>query len=260
MQADNFEEYDDPKGYDSENEMYKEDIPFLMKWAAKTDGIIIDLACGTGRVTIPLANKGYKLIGVDIHKGMLAEAKRKAENLHLPIEWIEQDCTNLHLNIKSNLIYTVGNSFQHFLSNKEQDGLLESVNRHLKLGGIFIFGTRFPSVEELLQPSTEEYWKTYIDKETKNTVDVYTISDYDPLAQVQHYITIRREKNIEGLMIGEKKTNIRLRYVFPREMERLLSAHGFEIVSVYQDWNKTPITAKSTEMVYVCKKTGDLSC
>jgi len=46
----------------------------------------------------------------------------------------------------------VGNSFQHFLTNEDQDKLLTSVNKQLKQNGIFIFGTRFPSYEELLQP------------------------------------------------------------------------------------------------------------
>lgn len=54
----NFEEYDDPILYDKENESYTADIPFLLKWAAKTEGTIIDVACGTGRATIPLAKNG----------------------------------------------------------------------------------------------------------------------------------------------------------------------------------------------------------
>lgn len=60
--------------------------------------------------------------------------------------------------------------------------------------------------------------------------------------------------NKAGEIIEEKKTNILLRYTYPREMERILSANGFEIVDLYQDWNETPITDDSTQMVYVCKK------
>ncbi len=56
----NSEEYDDPTLYDQENEMHKEELPFLLKWASTLGGTIIDLACGTGRVTIPLASKGYR--------------------------------------------------------------------------------------------------------------------------------------------------------------------------------------------------------
>ncbi|MEI4771459.1 class I SAM-dependent methyltransferase [Psychrobacillus sp. FJAT-51614] len=255
MVLDNFEEYDNPILYDLENSAYVDDVKFLSKWAAKTEGILIDLACGTGRATIPLAMEGYKLIGVDLHSGMLAEAKKKASDFHLEIDWIEQDCTKLDLKVKSNLIFTVGNSFQHFLENEDQDGLLRSVNNHLENDGIFIFGTRFPNAEELLQPSTEEYWKTYIDKETCHKVEVYTISRYESLNQVQYYTTIRKYKNQNGELVKEVKTNISLRYVFPKEMERLLSSNGFEILHVYNDWNETPLTDDSDQMIYVCRKT-----
>lgn len=201
----NFEEYDDPILYDMENELYIEDVPFLLKEALKTIGPIIDLACGTGRVTIPLASKGHQLIGVDVHRGMLDAARKKSEELNLNIKWVEQDCTKLDLNIKSHLIYSVGNSFQHFLTNEDQDRLLSSVNKHLHNEGIFIFGTRFPSVDELLQSSIEEYWKTYIDSETQYPVDVYTVSNYDSLNQIQHYTTIRKYKNKNGEIINEKE-------------------------------------------------------
>ena len=250
----NSEEYNDPILYDKENEQYIPELPFLLKWASKTKGPIIDLACGTGRITIPLAEKGHKLIGVDIHKGMLDEAVKKSSHLDLPIDWVEQDCTKLNLRVKSQLIYSVGNSFQHFLTNEAQDELLSSVNKHLEMNGIFIFGTRFPSAEELLQPSTEEYWRSYTDRETSHIVDLYTISHYDALEQIQHYTTIRKYKNSDGKIVNEKRTNISLRYVFPKEMERLLQANGFEIVHLYKDWNETSITSDSYEMIYVCRK------
>ncbi|HWL23471.1 MAG TPA: class I SAM-dependent methyltransferase [Ureibacillus sp.] len=254
MVNNNFEEYDNPSLYDKENENYIAELPFLLEWASKNDGTIIDLACGTGRVTIPLAQEGYKLIGVDIHKGMLETAIRKSSNRNLQIEWVEQDCTNFNLNLKSKLIYCVGNSFQHFLTNESQDQFLSSVTNHLEEDGVFIFGTRFPSPEELLQPSQEEYWRSYIDSDTNYTVDVYTLSNYDSLNQIQHYSTIRKYKNMEKELIDELKTNIRLRYVFPKEMERLLYSNGLEMIHLYKDWNKTPITNDSYEMIYVCKK------
>lgn len=231
-----------------------EDVKFLEKWASKTRGLIIDIACGTGRATIPLASKGYNMIGVDLHTGMLNEAKKKTSNLDLQIEWVEQDCTKLNLNIKSNLIYSVGNSFQHFLTNDDQDAVLISVNKHLETGGVFIFGTRFPSTEELLQPSTEEYWKTFLDSETQNKVDVYTISKYDSLAQIQHYTTIRKFKDKNEEIVDEVRTNISLRYVFPKEMECILYENGFEIISIYKDWKETPLSDDSYEMIYVTRK------
>jgi SAM-dependent methyltransferase len=248
----NLEEYEDPIAYDEENDPYTDDIPFILKWATKADGPIIDLACGTGRVTIPLAKAGHQLIGVDVHQGMLNHARQKSSRACLSIEWLEQDCTELKLGVKSPLIYMVGNSFQHFLSNEAQNGLLMSVHKHLRDDGIFIFGTRFPSLEELFQPTTEEYWKSYEKDDQK--VDVYTISHYDALHQIQHYETIRKVLDEEGCKVDEIRTNIRLRYVFPKEMERLLDETGFEIIHVYQDWHENPLTVKSQQMIYVLRK------
>lgn len=251
----NFEEYEDPVQYDVENAPFLEDVTFLQKWAKNVKGPIIDLACGTGRATIPLAQTGHTLIGVDVHKGMLMQAKKKTTP-GLNIEWIEQDCTKLQLCVKSSLIYMVGNSFQHFLTNDDQDQLLNSVHNHLENSGIFIFDTRFPGSDELLQPPTEEYWRSYRD-ETGKKVDVFTKSSYDAIGQIQHYITTRRTVDAHGKTIDEKKTNIQLRYVYPQEMERLLKGNGFEILAVYKDWNETPLTQDSQQMIYVCRNSKE---
>lgn len=249
----NFEEYEDPILYDIENDPFQDDVAFLKKWAKKVNGPIIDFACGTGRATIPLAQAGHTLMGVDFHHGMITQAKKKAKKMNLRIEWIQGDCTKLQLKVKSPLIYSVGNSFQHFLTNEEQDQFLTTVHQHLEDEGIFIFGTRFPSLDELLQPTTEEYWRSYKD-ETGREIDVFTISSYDSIGQIQHYTTIRKLKDDSGKTISEKKTNIQLRYVFPQEMNRLLKERGFEVLAVYKDWNETPLTQDSYQMVYVCKK------
>ncbi|MHA7579473.1 class I SAM-dependent methyltransferase [Paenibacillus vandeheii] len=254
IHIDNTEEYDNPALYDQENNAYLEDVIFLSKWAAYTEGVIIDIACGTGRATIPLAMEGHRLVGIDIHQGMLEEARNKTADLQVAIEWVEQDCTKLQLNVVSRLIYSIGDSFQHFLTNEAQDRLLSSVNKHLEMGGHFIFGTRFPSTEELLQPPIEEYWRSYVDSETYNAVDVYTLSRYDSVQQIQHYTTTRKTKDGNGNIISEKGTNIRLRYTYPQEMERLLRTNGFKILHLYKDWHGTPLTEECYEMIYVCQK------
>ncbi len=86
----NSEEYNDPILYDQENNQYMPELAFLLKWASQMKGPMIDVACGTGRMTIPLAEKGHKLIGVDIHKGMLDEAANKSANLGLKIDRLDR--------------------------------------------------------------------------------------------------------------------------------------------------------------------------
>ncbi|MFY2251107.1 class I SAM-dependent methyltransferase [Priestia megaterium] len=249
----NLEEYNNPLLYDDENEQYTEDVAFLLTEAAKESGIILDLACGTGRATIPLAKAGHSLIGVDIHPSMLQEAQKKAEALKLSVNWVEQDCTKLDLKIKSNFIYIVGNSFQHFLTNEEQHAFLSGVHTHLNEGGTFIVGIRFPSIEELTSTAAEEYWKSYQGSDTGYTTDVYISSHYDAIKQIQHNLTTRKIRDHETI-IKEITSKIDLRYTFPQEMEHLLARIGFMITNVYGDWKKSALTNQSTQMIYVCKK------
>ncbi|MDZ5473731.1 methyltransferase domain-containing protein [Bacillus sp. 31A1R] len=250
----NFSEYDQPDLYDVENDGWNEDTLFIEQWAKKQEGMVIDLACGTGRTAIPLAKQGISVIGVDLHEGMLNKAREKSEQQNLSIKWVNQDITELQLDVKSSLIYMVGNSFQHFLTNESQNLLFSSVSNHLLDNGLFIFNTRFPSKDELMQPETEEYWRSYTDHLNRH-VEVSTIAKYNSILQIQDYITIRRFKEASG-QIAETRSSISLRYTYPQEMDRLLDKHGFEVVNVYQDFNEAPLTTEAYGMVYVCRKVG----
>ncbi|WP_216829537.1 class I SAM-dependent methyltransferase [Alkalihalobacterium elongatum] len=243
----NLEEYRDPDLYDLENDSFLDDLPLIEKFAKQVEGPVVELACGTGRATLRLAEKGIKIVGVDLHEKMLRKAREKANLKNVNIRFLLQDCTSLNLGIKSSFIFMVGNSFQHFLTNQSQDELFASVYRHLNKGGIFLFGTRFPSRDELMQPDQEEYWRSYVDFAGQK-VDVYTVSQYDDVTQIQTYRTIRRRAEKEDI------TQIQLRYVYPKEMERLLKDHGFTIIHQYGSWDQAPLTNKSSSMIYICKK------
>lgn len=246
----NFEKYQDPEYYDLEYQNYLSDVPFLAEWAEKSTGPIIDLGCGTGRITIPLAQQGHQLIGVDLHEGMLGRAREKTLDANLSIDWVLQDCTQLALNTEAPLIYMTGNSFQHFLTNESQNQLLESVKTHLSDDGVFIFNTRFPILNELAQ--VEESTRTYTDKRHRKIREINT-ETYHPLTQILHCTSVR--ETLEGSNENSvEQDSISLRYVFPLEMERLLTDNGFEVLDAYSSWDKKPLHASSSEMIYVCKK------
>ncbi|MEK4667421.1 class I SAM-dependent DNA methyltransferase [Niallia sp. FSL R7-0271] len=250
----NFEEYENPERYDAENEAYKPELPLLSEYAKLVCGPITDLACGTGRTAIPLAELGFSVTGIDIQKNMLNRAKEKGAQRNVSINWLHADLTDFKLAEKSKLLYMVGNSFQHFLTNEDQDNLLKCVAASLQEGGYFIFDTRFPCKEELLQPVTEEYWKTYKEHKSGLSVQLSTISHYDDVRQIQHYVTIRKFIKENGEVQKESRTNIKLRYVYPQELKRLLASHQLEMVAIYEDWNKTPLKNGSQNMICICRK------
>jgi ubiquinone/menaquinone biosynthesis C-methylase UbiE len=247
----NMEKYNDPELYDLQYENYMSDFPLLLEWAKRQGGPIVDLACGTGRTAIPLAEQGFEIIGVDLNEGMLNRAKEKAKTKKLRIEWILQDCTKLSLHTTCPFMYMTGNSFQHFLTNESQDQLLKSAHRHLDENGIFIFGTRFPKLSELLYK--EESTQIYIDARNRKVTE-RTTEEYNPLTQILLCTSTREILNDQGEITSVERDSIALRYVFPKEMERLLQQNGFTILHVYGSWNKDPLGEASNEMIYVCKK------
>lgn len=248
---DNMEKYADAEYYDLEYESNMKDLPLLLEWAHKKGGKIVDLACGTGRITIPLAEHGFQLLGVDLNKGMLTRAKEKSKHKNLSIEWVLQDCTSLLLKKKSSFIYMTGNSFQHFLTNDSQNKLLQSIYSHLEYDGVFIFNTRFPIIKEL--SIVEETTQVYIDKRNRKLSE-HTAEVYNPLTQILFCKSTREILNNNNETILVENDSISLRYVFPLEMERLLEGNKFKIIDVYGSWDKNPLNEDSTEMIYVCKK------
>jgi len=245
----NDEEYANPERYDRENEAWKPELPMLLEYAAQAGGdAVLEIGCGTGRTAIPLAEAGFEVIGVDLHEGMLELARRKAEEAGAKIRWIAGDAAALNLPSPAGFVYMTGNGFQHFLTNEAQNLLFSSVSRNLKKGGVFAFDTRFPGPEELMQPETEQYWRTAEETDGSRT-NLYTIARYDALTQIQHYMTIRRQEN--GM---EERTHIDLRYTYPQELLRLLEQAGFETEGLYADWQRSPLRADSYSMVCVCRK------
>ncbi|MCG7343641.1 class I SAM-dependent methyltransferase [Sporosarcina sp. ACRSL] len=244
----NLEKYVDPEMYDHLYEGYQKDLSIILKWA-KPHQTILELACGTGRLTIPMAQRGFEIIGVDLHEGMLARARQKAEEQGVTIEFIQQDCTQLNIPVKSSVAFMTGNSFQHFLTNEAQDALMQSIRKHLEAGGIFIFDTRNPVLNELAV--VDEYEEKYLDKNGDQVIESHR-DVYDHLTQILDSQT-QRQIYRDGVLIAEEQDGISLRYSFPQEMERLLAANGFEIVQVYGDWDENELQADSVSMVYVCR-------
>ena len=85
---------------------------FFLDQARKYPGLVLELACGTGRITLPLAEE-VSIIGLDLSESMLDLARKKARDKGLDIEFIQGDMTDFELNRKFNLILMVGNAFAH---------------------------------------------------------------------------------------------------------------------------------------------------
>jgi SAM-dependent methyltransferase len=244
----NLSEYEDPELYDLENDDFEPDGPFFLALAQSLGGNVLEVGCGTGRLTIPLAQASIPITGLDIVPQMLSRAKIKAAAL--PIDWIAADARDFVLEQRFNLIFESGATFQHMLTLAEQERMLASVRKHLKAEGRFVLSFIFPH-GEMLQNEEETNWFEY-EHSAGYTIYVSGRQHYDPLRQIKTETAIRSWTNAEGQAI-RKIAPLSLRYSFPKEIEALLHYNGFSILETYGDWDKSALSATSPHLIYVCQ-------
>jgi SAM-dependent methyltransferase len=250
---DNLEDFRDPQIYDLQDEDYYDDYPLTEQWAHKLGGPLLDLACGTGRMALRLAELGYEVTGVDLTPQMIGWARRKAAKQGLPIEWVVADARTFDLHKSFAFIYMLENAFQFFLTRADQEAMLARVREHLLPEGCFLFETRNPiprNLQQVRHPEGEHYILS-----DGGQLLIIEEQHYDPLTQIQHY-----ERHLTLLHPGgeqeEKTLRVALRYVSPQELEALLSSNGFQIRACYGSWQQEPLTATSRSMIYVVQRRG----
>lgn len=269
IEHNNLEEFADSHAYDVQDNS-DTGVAFYAALAQETGGPVLEIACGTGRVSIPIAKLGFAVTGLDIVPGMLERARRKS--VGLPTRWVEGDARKFDLGERFRLIFMTGNAFQAMLTRVDQEALLTCARRHLDHEGLFAFETRNPRWAASTRPDPkgllgathngglfafletrgeEEERRTYTDLNGR-TVRVSMVQAYDHVAQILHWTTFRRWD--EGDREQTKVTRIAVRFTFPQELGALLHYNGFTMIRQYGDWNLEPLTAASPSIIAVCRK------
>jgi SAM-dependent methyltransferase len=263
IEHNNLEEFADPHTYDIEDAS-DTGIAFYAALAQETSGPVLEIACGTGRVSIPIAQLGFAVTGVDIVPGMIELARSKSAGL--PTRWVVGDARTFDLGERFRLIFLTGNAFQAFLTRADQEALLERVRAHLHDDGLFAFETRNPRWNTNTTSANGELWANLETRATEEDGGTYTNSSghnvqisrtqvYDHVAQILHWTTYRRWR--VGAQEHSKITRIAVRFTFPQELAALLHYNGFTIIRQYGDWNLEPLTADSTSIIVVCRLSWD---
>ena len=128
----------DPTLYHFHHSLYAEDLPFWLGLAARSHGPLLELGCGTGRVTHPLAGAGHMVYGIDHNFEMLTYCKEHIEpKQQSRVRLVQGDMTGFHLGSQFGLIFAPCNT----ISTLPEEALRETISlayTHLKPGGIFL--------------------------------------------------------------------------------------------------------------------------
>ncbi|MEB2777347.1 class I SAM-dependent methyltransferase [Algoriphagus sp. D3-2-R+10] len=232
--------------YDGLN-TFLSDLQFYKKWLPKNnDAKILELCCGTGRLTLPIAKDGYNICGVDYTSSMLERAKVKASEVGLDINFIEADIRTLNLQEKFDLILIPFNSIHHLYRNEDLFKVFKGVKSHLKDGGSFVLDCFNPNIQFVVESEKEQ-----------NVIAEYTTDDGREvlIKQAMRYESSTQINRIEWHYFINGKfhsiQNMDMRLFFPKELDSYLEWTGFNIVHKFGSFEEEAFDDDSEKQIYV---------
>jgi 2-polyprenyl-3-methyl-5-hydroxy-6-metoxy-1,4-benzoquinol methylase len=245
--------YRDGRIYDVMHEKLVADTNFFVEEAVRIGGPVLEVACGTGRIAIPIAKKGIEIVGLDISEGMLSEAKKKSDQENLKIEWVHADCRDFNLNKKFKLIFIPFNSMQHLHDLRSIESFFSNVKKHLAIGGVFIIDVFNPSVSILARGKQDrQKVMDLTDPQTGLKATIEETINYEIATQINRvkwYYSLESEKDY-------KIDELNMRCFFPQELEALVKYNGFEIVSKFGNFDRDAFASESPKQILALKVKG----
>jgi 2-polyprenyl-3-methyl-5-hydroxy-6-metoxy-1,4-benzoquinol methylase len=243
--------YDDADFYDQEFAARTHDIPFFLDQAVQAGGPVLEVACGTGRISLPIARAGIDVAGLDVMPSMLARARRRSEEEGLSVEWLEQDCRDIRTGQRFALVFSATNAMQHLHDVDSAVAFLVSARNVLRPGGTLILDVFNPSVAKLSRRPEESYQHKSIVDRDGSTLDVRASTGYDAATQVLHFTL---EYLRDGVCVRTKQVSMRC--YFPEELLALCRLAGLEVVERYGDYDLSPFTSGSPKQLLFCRPRG----
>ena len=217
---------------------------FYRSLANRTGGPVLELACGTGRLSVPLAEDGHEVVGVDSSPAMLRSARRKAEAAGVEIDFVADDMRSFDLRRAFALVVVSCNSLSHLTTNDDLVTALRRVSRHLETGGLFAFDVANPRIAELACAGGRNVPVRPFGERSGVSATEELLA-YDPVGQIrvmQWHLTGARDE-------PRRTEEMRLRTIFPQEIPLLLSAAGLELAARFGDFDGNPLTGDSLNQV-----------
>jgi SAM-dependent methyltransferase len=240
--------YGDGRHYDLLHAPWQQDIDFWLDCARRFGGPVLDLACGTGRVALPLARAGFAVTGLDLAPGMLTEAARKCESEPCRPRFVAGDMRAFTLGQRFRTVIIAFNSIAHLHTREDVERCLACVRAHLADGGALALALINPRVDLLARRAGDVREITrYADPDSNEEVVVSERVRYDSARQ----LCLASWQACRG---GHTSTQeLALRVYFPQELAALLHYNGFAIESRHGDFAGRPFADGAPQQVVVAR-------
>jgi SAM-dependent methyltransferase len=233
----------------------RRDVQFYVDEAREARGSVLEIGCGTGRVLLPIARSGHTIDGVDVSPQMLDRCRSKIRGepneMRGRVTLHQGDARAFDLGRKFDLVIAPFRVVQHLTTIEDQLGFLRSVSRHLAPGGRLAFDVFNPNFAALVSADGIEH------EDTPETTlpDGRTFRRAGRIARVR-WIDQVSEIELVYYISGSAGTERRvqsfdMRWFLRAELVNLLEREGFRVRSIYGDFDRSPLTDSSKELV-VC--------
>jgi SAM-dependent methyltransferase len=220
---------------------------FYLEEAAKSGGRVLELGCGSGRLTIPIAQSGTEIIGADLSASMLATARAKAQRADVEVKFLEADMRSFDLPGKFSAILIPGNSLLHLFTPEQLKQCLACVRRHLDAKGRLIFDISKWDLAMLARDPAVRFPVM-----TVNDTTIEETATYDGASQIRHIVWYFSRPGAADFRV----IDYTLRVIFPQELLLLLDAAGFRVEARYGEFTREPFISSSPRQVCICATSG----
>jgi len=235
-----------------------QDVAFYRDAAREFGDPVLELGCGTGRITMALAEAGKRITGLDLSERMLERAVKKRATLLVEarerVHLVQGNMAGFDLGEKFRLVIIPFRPFQHLLEVHQQVNCLECVRKHLAPGARLILDVFQTDAERMHDPVhmremlVTEY-KTADGRQVRITERVAAFHRAEQRNDVEMIFSIWHNSGRQERLVFAWP----LRYFFRYEVEHLLARCGFRVSAEYGDFDKTPIRDDSPEMIFIAE-------
>ncbi len=234
-----------------------DDVEFYVELALLSGGPVLEIGCGTGRVSLPIAAAGIDVVGVDFSPAMLVKAEEKAAATHGlggAFEFAQGDMRSLALGRSFPLVIIPARTLCLALTPGEQIESLRRAASHMAPGGLLAFNMFVPDPDVIADTSDDRYLMgETINPATGRRCVLSAIDRFDPVAQTNHATQIVEELDDAGQVVRTVDLDVNTRHIYPSEVHVMLEEAGLVADQVFGDFNGGLLTEYSEEMVWVVR-------
>ena len=234
-----------------------DDVEFYVELAQASGGPVLEIGCGTGRVSLPIAAAGIDVVGVDFATAMLEKAREQATKTKGhggAVEFVQGDMRTLALDRHFPLVIIPARTLYLALTPEEQLETLRRAAEHLAPTGALAFNLFVPDSDLISDVSEKPFsMGETIHPETGLRCLLTAVNRTDPVGQTIHSIQTVEELSDTGEVVRTVNLEVDLRYLYPSEVHVMLEQVGMVADQVFGDFDGGPLTEDSEEMVWVVR-------